>query len=621
MRGFRLLVASFLVMTLCVFAGIPSVVTAQEKGKGVFAPISLDSAAYPDYDYSRANKLPMTGYFEKSFDVNGEMRTAKVYISSTAPIRSFFTVIAVPDGMDTTEFLVKSGWHDIADSAEECLLLLEPGRKGWGDPEDEQAYINAAMDFYKSNKYFSIFGLHYLVGYGRGGTALEAWAAAHPLFVISQAYVNTESLGDAYYSRFETMYFDGKSSGYTPIEIPDQIKIAYSEVPVPTWYIHWDLGKVSKAISYWKSVNDCVPDAVIKPDYLYGSRVYAQARDSDAWQTAYCGPISKVATLEKKVDILDAKLSETIYNFLTEYARYDSTTAYGNQLGVRVPYGEVHTMLVNGYLREYMIYVPDSAEKLWPNGAPVLFVFAGNSQTDKVFFHATQWWKVANDEGIILVIPCEQYSSSSTVVSHKDTDIFYEQLAELVKKYYNVDPTRFYATGQSAGSFAAQGFGITNPEYFAAIASTSGLSAPGVQTGPGAISPEDATYEMIPTYVIVGEGDISDMTGSLWDAVDNSLDKWADYYLKANGVGPLGDGSNVEVDGRFTTYTWCNEQGFPLVRLTQTAHRAHNCIPAEMPMLWDFLEHWSFKDGVRYYSESAFKKDDAVIVRKRQPKS
>ena len=55
-----------------------------------------------------------------------------------------------------------------------------------------------------------------------------------------------------------------------------------------------------------------------------------------------------------------------------------------------------------------MVYVPESAEKLWPDGAPVIFVFAGNSQTDKVFWHATQWWQVADKEGVILVFPCEQ---------------------------------------------------------------------------------------------------------------------------------------------------------------------------------------------------------------------
>ena len=274
----------------------------------------------------------MTGYFEKSFVLGADTRTAKIYISPTAPIRSFFTVIAVPNGVDTTEFMVKSGWKDIADKEEECLLLLEPGKKGWGKGEDEQAYVNAVINFYKGNRFFSIFGMHYLVGYGGGGAALEGWSAANPLFVPSQVFVNSESLGEAYYAQFASKLFDGKSTGYTPIEIPEAMKIAYNEVPVPTWYINDSLAKVEGSIKYWKSANDCVEAAVSKADYLYGSKVFAQSDKSNAWQTDYSGPISKVATMEKSVDVYDAKLTRKIYDFLVEYVRYDNNIAYGNQL-------------------------------------------------------------------------------------------------------------------------------------------------------------------------------------------------------------------------------------------------------------------------------------------------
>ncbi len=72
--------------------------------------------------------------------------------------------------------------------------MLEPSPNGWGDVEDEAAYVSAAMDFYQSNRYFSIYGLHYLVGYGAGAPALEAWAVAHPLRVISQVYLDSPGL-------------------------------------------------------------------------------------------------------------------------------------------------------------------------------------------------------------------------------------------------------------------------------------------------------------------------------------------------------------------------------------------------------------------------------------------
>lgn len=566
-----------------------------------FTPVSLDGVETPDYDFQRANKLPMTGYFEKSFDVNGSKRTAKFYIAASAPIRSFFTVLAVPEDYGTTEFLVASGWHDIADRNEEGLVLLEPGPDGWSDPEAEQAYINSVMNFYSGNDYFSIFGISYLVGYDGGGTAMEAWAAAHPLLVVSQAYVNSESQSDAYYSRFDTILMDGSSTGYTQIEIPDDIRFSCKDIPVPTAFVNPDLERISRGVTYWKKVNDAVSGSISRPDYFYGAGVYAQSPSSSAWATAYTGPISKVVTLEADVDVVDPRLSNTLYDFVTEYVSYDNTTAYGNHLAPRKAFGDTGTMMVGGQLREFQIYVPGSANRLWPEGAPVVFIFAGNSQTDKVFFHNTLWWKVADKEGCILAIPCETYSRSSTSVSHANTGMFYEQLARYITEFYNVDPSRFYATGQSAGSFAVQGFGVTNPEYFAAIASTSGLGYPSDEGGFGRTPTSDATYKMIPNYCILGQGDIEMMTGTLWDGTENMLDGWAAYFLEANGVGPLGDGSNGIADGRFLTWTWSNAQGFPLFRVGRTLYRAHNCIPAEMPRLWDYLKHWSLKDGVRYY--------------------
>ncbi len=608
MKNNRILKYLYFVAILLITASFHSFVIGQAEGSTSgkvivreFTPASLDGAPVPDYDYQRANKLPMTGYFGKTFDVNGIARTAKFYIAATAPVRTFFTVIAVPEGLRTDEFLIASGWHDIADENEEGLVLLEPGHDGWSDPETEQDYINAVINFYKANDYFSIFGISYFIGYDGGGTALEAWAAANPLMVISQAYINSESQSDTYYSRFGTIYMDGLSSGYFPVEIPDEIKFACNEVPVPTAFIHSDLRRVSGAITYWKDVNDAVALSSSGKDYFYGADVFAQSENSDAWATANTGPISKVVTLEADVDVLSPHLTRTLYEFVTEYVSYDNTTAYGNHLARREDYGEIGTMMVDGELREFQIYVPGSAESKWPDGAPVVFVFAGNSQTDKVFFHNTLWWKVADEEGFILAIPCETYSRSSTSVSHANTGMFYRKLAGYLTSYYNVDPTRFYATGQSAGSFASQGFGVTNPEYFAAIASTSGLSFPDDEGGFGRISTDDAAYAKIPNYCITGQGDIEMMTGTLWDETENMLDKWAAYYLEANGVGPLGDGSNIETEGRFQTWTWTNSQGFPLFKVGRTLYRAHNCIPAEMPLLWDFMKHWSYKDGVRYY--------------------
>ncbi|MEV6636688.1 hypothetical protein AB0M54_38710 [Actinoplanes sp. NPDC051470] len=200
-------------------------------------PRSLDDRPFPAYDYARANKLPreMTGYWTRTFDIGGTTRTAKVYISPRTPIRSYFTVIAVPDHTGTAEFLRSSSWREVADRREEGLFLLEPGPDGWGSPGDEAAYVEAAMAFHQNNRYFSIFGLHYLVGYGRGAPALEAWAVAHPLRVIGQVYVDSAGLNAGYLASYAAREFGGETDGYTPVDFPPGFDlIRYDETVLPT---------------------------------------------------------------------------------------------------------------------------------------------------------------------------------------------------------------------------------------------------------------------------------------------------------------------------------------------------------------------------------------------------
>jgi poly(3-hydroxybutyrate) depolymerase len=586
-------------------------------------PQPLDGRPFPGYDYSRANKLPreMTGYWTKSFDVGGRARTAKVYLSPETPIRSYFTVIAVPDGVDTAAFLETLSWRAVADRREEGLFILEPGPDGWGDFEQEATYVEAAMNFFQSNRYFSIFGLHYLVGYGAGAPALEAWAVAHPLRVISQVYVDSAGVSGAYLNSYAGRQFDGTTdAGYTTVEFPEGFDLLrYDETVLPTWYVNPDRRSIASSLSYWKRANDTGKTAAAQ-DRTLGT-VFKQVRQSDRWMTSYAGSISQVAVRERSADRRHDVRTDEIVGFLTSYTRYENIFAYSNQLFERADYAklgvQVRTMMVEGFVREYLVYVPKAARRIWHDEAPVVFVWPGNSQTDKVFLDATQWWKVAEREGFILAIVCEQYSSNSVSVSHRDSTTFFRQLGDVMINEYRTDPTRFYSTGQSAGSQVTQNFAIAFPEYFAAVASTSFVVSP---DSSGTISMDGVAYPasdtMIPNYLIYGYGDLGFLAGTLWDDTANGLDSWAQHHLQVDGLA-LSDADTI--DGRFSgwhkrfqTWTWRDQDtAIPVLKVTKNRYRSHNTMAEESPMLWDFLKHYSREvnstgEVVRYYSESAF---------------
>jgi poly(3-hydroxybutyrate) depolymerase len=600
----------------------PASPAAAAQGK-LGEPQPLDGRPFPAYDYTRANKLPreMSGYWTKSFDVNGRMRSAKVYISPETPIRSYYTVIAVPDDVETAEFLGRSSWVDTADRREEGLFILEPGEDGWGDTESEAAYVEAAMAFYQNNRYFSIFGLHYLVGYGDGAPALEAWAVAHPLRVISQVYVDSPGLSATYLDSYAAREFDGETdANYTRVVFPEGFDlIRYDETVLPTWYVHPDQRSIGASLTYWKHANDTVDGGTA--DRTLGT-VFKQRRRSGRWMTSYAGPIAQVAVQKRPMSNRNRLSTAQIVDFLTSYTRYENFFAYGNQLFERAELAklgvQVRTMTVEGFVREYLVYVPRSARRRWRDKAPVVFVWPGNSQTDKVFFDAAQWWKVAEREGFVLVTVCEQYSNTSVSVSHRDSIAFYRQLRDVMIDEYPVDPTRFYSTGQSAGSQVSQNFAIAFPEYFAAVASTSFTAAPGPS---GTITMDGVEYpatgRMIPNYHIYGYGDLPFLAGGLWDETQNSLDAWARYHLGVNGL-ELSDVDNRDGEctgwhDRFQTWTWRDpETAIPVLKLTKNVYRSHNTMPEESPLMWDFLKHYSRKvdahgNVVRYFSRSGFR--------------
>jgi poly(3-hydroxybutyrate) depolymerase len=573
-------------------------------------PKSLDGRPVPAYDYSRANKLPreMTGYWTKSFEVAGATRTAKVYISAETPIRSYYTVIGVPDGADTAEFLHAESWLRVADRRAEGLFVLEPGPGGW--QADETAYVEAAMAFFQANNYFSIFGEHYLAGYGGGAAPLEAWAVAHPLRVIAQAYVRSTGLSPAYLNQYASREFGGQTDGYTPVVFPPGFQlIRYDETVLPTWYIQPRDG-IGASLAYWQHANDTV--ATAHRDPVLGA-VHRQRPGSDRWMTSHAGPISQVAVRAGRAS------TEQIVDFLTAYTRYENFFAYGNQLYRRADYRrlgiEAHTMVVNGFVREYLVHVPRSARRK----APVVFVWPGNSQTDKVFVDATQWWKVAEDEGFVLAFVCEQYSVNAVSVSHRDSLLFYRQLRDTITARYDVDPARFYSTGQSAGSQVTQTLAIAFPDYFAAVASTSFTAAPdaaGNVTMDGVAYP--ATRRPIPDYHMYGYGDLPFLEGTVWDGTQNLLDSWAQYHLAVNGL-TLSDvdtvaGRRSGFHDRFQTWTWHDKRtGVPVLKLTKNLYRSHNTTAEEPPLLWDFLRHYRREvaaDGAvtRYYSPSGFRR-------------
>lgn len=183
---------------------------------------------------------------------------------------------------------------------------------------------------------------------------------------------------------------------------------------------------------------------------------------------------------------------------------------------------------------------------------------------------------------------------------------------------YPVDETRFYSTGQSAGSMVSQRFSIAFPRYFAAVAATSAGIAPNAN---GTVPIEGVTYpaanEVIPHYFVYGQGDLPNIAGTLWDGLENTLDQMVRYHLANSGLTVDDVEANPGVRhgfmDRYETWEWRQpETGVTIYKLTLNHVRSHNTIPEETPSLWDYAQHFSREisatgDVSRYYSPSGFR--------------
>ena len=634
--------------------------------------VNLDSyTEAPATDYTQAAQLPLTGWFTKTLD---DGRTMKIYISPEASIRTYFTVVAVPNSVNTVTYLDSAGWFDLMDAKGEAMVVLEPGANGWGTAKSEDAYVNAAMGVVRGGRngagvpVLSSFGEFYLVGYGEGAAPLEYWAASNPILVISQVYIDGTSEQSALSEAGSPVYDGTNTSGYDPGFTNDDdfaatlqrvglSRTAKKDVPIPTWLINYGAASVSG--TYWRNANDCqtAPDS---------NGTYWQYRNSVRPQTLYANSQLSGSNGFSQVRFTtgNAPSASELYAWMANYTRYDVTFSYSNALAYRLDYtsakvraqqiakdgivvksfagtdwtgnaqsvdilgqdsvnisghGTVHVGIFafsdnnndgKNDPREYLVYIPDGFSG---KNLPVLFVYPGNTQTDVIFFDSTQWYQVADKEGIALVFVCETYGSPVSV-THVDSYLYQTAMMTVLRNDFNgrlasLDFTRVYATGQSLGSMTTQDMARVNPDFFAAVASTSGNTFAVDDLTFGKDASSDGP---IPTMMLIGQ---SDLPGLMPDLSSAALTTWANYFLRVNGlnktVGAKTDNFGADtynfLSSRHDVYAWENDFGVPVFSWGMTLLRPHNCYPSEMPILWDFLKHFAKDDnGNRTYSVSAF---------------
>lgn len=139
----------------------------------------------------------------------------------------------------------------------------------------------------------------------------------------------------------------------------------------------------------------------------------------------------------------------------------------------------VDTILHNGILRNYRLYIPASFNANSP--APLVFNLHGYSSNALEQQFYSEMDRVADTANFLVCYPngvANAWNVGWAFGSTADDVGFMDTLIEVIRASYNIDTTRLYTCGMSNGGFMSYRLACERSERFAAIASVTGSITP-----------------------------------------------------------------------------------------------------------------------------------------------
>ena len=542
-----------------------------------------------DIDLLHEMRVYYTGLYERQIEMeDGTSRSYKAYIPETASYGDESVYIAVPDDVNTAEFLTRSGWIELAEQEKNAVILcvFEPRNQKWGDEEQEVEYIRKVymdMTFEENGLHSFIFPGVFnwrWIGYGSGAEMILRYAFENPMDFASLVAVDgcskirEETLNKA----GETCFVN--SSGHRYSEWPNK------KIPVPVWLI----GAENEAVvKYWRTANDCTLERTELP---FGYR-YDQDPLSPNLMT-FDQKVGQVRVTTVVPDYTDDSFTGRAFRFLHAFSRSGKNSPYANMLYPTAEDSRFRreTVIVDDMEREWYVYLPSSYTGKEP--MPLVIYFHGRGQTGLVAMRQGGWWNCGERKNFITVCPTGSLSGREKgqipfVVwktgmpiwsdrtwqkdDHCETEnrFIRQMLGELTREY-NIDKSRMYICGQSNGGRMTQMMAEKGADLFAAAASTG--------------APSVVAQTSLPLFICGGEYDL--VPANLTEDDQIADERIADALrkrLQARGIDYEKRG--LFRSGIFTNMVWSDEQGIPVCRFCSVRHQAHSWRQNMASTIWD----------------------------------
>ena len=509
-------------------------------------------------------RMPYHGLYHAQMKQFPE-REYLVYIPESAYL-STPAVLLIPDEADSKlAFAEDSGWKAAADEGGMLLFVTDPDVS-----EEESAQMIEEMrlrECFTANKnYF------YLAGYGTGAARAQRLAMKNP-----SAFAGLALAGACEVPKEELKAMD---------QVPSEVLgCPLSQVSMPVWILTDEVTPAQSAVlEYWKKANKSQTD----PYVSQGSTWYLPSEYTEH------SLIEEVVGGKVRI----SKMTSPSEIWKTFFSRYLRSTGIGNwnlkvwrtdeEAGV-----EFKTIEVDGYRREWYQYIPTKMRQNPDYKAPLVVSCHGGSNLHKMFFSATDWIKVAEARGFMVVFPAAALRhfpktnwlphaawNASANDEQLNDEKFIREMVHYLTEHYSIDKGRIYASGHSMGSAMGQRLLLAMPDIFAAAGMTSGVLRGGFfgnYETPGIVEDHQR-----PIWILMGEKDIGGGTP------ENNPDvaKYIEYWTKRDKTTPPERPKTYQT-GAYATRVYCNKDGVPMVNFSTVMNKPHSCTAQDSWFLYD----------------------------------
>lgn len=576
---------------------------------------------------------------------NGETRTFTSYVPEGA--RESCAGVFVLPNKGESKF---DAWKALADSTDtqaidadwtkqqEKFIVVYLNGLTYGTSAAERAadidYVNKVYAAASGRTMYCIHeAKNYMVGYGEGGTIAQMAAMDQTAVWAGLATVNAGPV-DAAWIAENGAKMTSSLNGYNDMESSTRKStISKSTLPLPVWMIG-SVDNNANALAYWKAADHITDsDKAADGNITKYTRSADWTADEDAYKINRDTAAYRIWTSESA----PKNTESTIWNdFLFGVRRWMADPG-GDLRVIKDPIADLHMTRhyekVGGWMREWYVYVPENAKN--STNLPVVFANHGYTLNGGVYAGQTDWHKVADEKGFIVVFPSAIPGSISENgnapfpawniamdPTRMDEIEFFKYMLDDLKKHYSIDTGRVYATGHSWGSQMTHVLALNEPEMFAAVAPLSGFIFNAAVFEQAEAAKAKGSYPGVPVYMAAGteggtewaicpvplaEENSSGKTLSDWFALNGCTDSldWSKINGSNETKGSLDwqNGGAFTKSGRWYTMT-CEKNGVPMVQAEIVDYMPHATMPEHSARVWNnWLSHYSRNtDGTLVYN-------------------